>query len=520
VPQMQKTKLNHSSQYIAVALLLFACSWVVIFGLKSAGFQKMSPDACMYLDIARNIKMGRGIVTRYNLYQSWIGEKRSALAYQQPAYPLLLALVLDDDVSVDNAIYANTIMATLALIFFFFFFRRYLDDWKAGIALIPFATSAGYYAQYSAPMTEAMSMMFLAAGLYAYSRGGRWWRLAALILGISLLIRASNLFSVAPFVVVIFISEMRKDLPKALKFALIACAPLAIYEIICLATVGEIYPSYGGEARLFRMTRDYGGAIYQNSIPALGFSGRITGDILLKMLYHNVLHHIWEFFIEIGPFLSIFVLAAVVLGVKDLKASFVFPLFAFGIGSIICFSLVFYTLHDLEADRYSINALAVFLPLSIIGVQAIAERLKMELRTSNIVIIALFAFLSFISARETLALWNSEKDQHSNEEIKRVYFHDPANWIHDNTEENDLIATNYHMNAYVFDRPVITLPINRQLERNSLSQFISVHKPKAILLDYSNEYLPKWMNPIYWQFLEEMGYQELRKNYRFVLLVK
>jgi hypothetical protein len=495
---------------IAVAMI-----WVLAEGALIAPAQKLSPDANSYLDIARNLSRGEGFVLKNNIYQSWLGTKRGALAYQQPVYPVFLAALRVFKNHVSAAILANALFSALALLFLYAAWRTFLDPWKAALALWPIAFSDSLYTAVSQPLTEASALCLVAAAFPLLFASKPKIVPAGLLLGFSMVLRAANIFGIVGLVAGC-VFAFKEDRGKIiLKLIVATFAPLILFQVIGWLLTGDLYPGYGPDARIFRMTRDYGGAAYQPAAPALRFLGVVTASIFAKMLYHNVTLHLWELFLDSGP--ALFLLA--LLGLRESRDKYPRALFAYAVGHVLLLSLAYYFIHTLESVRYALSPLAVLPALALVGLDRIAGRFPWRKNARIFLTVALVALVSLANANRTLTHLKADLRQYFDPEVRRIYIDEPAKWVTERTARDDLLATNYMINSFRFDRPVVSLPIDRQLSPKTLDSFLKYFKPKAVLVDDGNEFQDAWRDLKYLDVVRECGYELRDSNERFKLLV-
>lgn len=501
-------------------LIILSCLiWIGIIGVKSAKFQKLVPDANLYMDVARHINRGDGFILSLNIRQAWVGNNRQALTYQQPIYSAILSLLRFDEHVVFKAVLLNVIFSLATISLLFLAWRKLLRDWIVALSILPFALSKSFYEVYSTPLSEPFSMLVLSAAFLFFLSSEKYKTLSGFLFGLAFLARFSNIFGIVGLLLVLAI-EAKSDIKGFLKFLIALVLPILIFEIVGFLLTGEWHPSYAQEAKVFRMTREHGGAIYQNSYPALLFSAKITPKIFFLMLYHNVSSHLLHMLSSIG-WLTFILSIVGLFAIRKMKDGWkLYAVFMFAIANLVMFSFAFYFSNFTEADRYSLPSFALLLPMSALGIKEISRWFSLSRNTERIVASLIFIFLATIQGWKTYIKFFEEKTQFTNPIVKEVYFNQPVEWINKHTSKDELIATNYYQVPFIFDRPVVCLPINKQLTRTNLKAFLLIHKPKAILIDLGNYQQPEWQNPIYQKILEEMEYKLVDLNERFVFYVK
>jgi hypothetical protein len=495
------------------ALTAIASVWVLVIGLSAAPCEKLTPDASAYLDLARQLARGAGFVLRYDEYQAWVGIERGAWFYQQPILPLVFSLVmrLARPILAANAL--NTVFAAAAVWCFALAWRRVLPNWQAALAVLPLAASPGFYAVYTTPLAEPLALFMVGAALWLlFARPDRHW-LAGLLLGASVLLRAANLFLLVGLSVGYAAVQGRAKWREALRFALVLVGPYVIYAALGLLLTGELYPAYGPDARTFRLTRDFGGALYDPGF-GLAFAGKITFGVFGQMLARNALPHLSQLAGAVGWF----VFGSALLGWLYRRVTgqgrLASLLLAAALAQIVLLSLTFHFLHELEATRYAVPVLPFALPLAI-GAWDRAATIARR-RVNPAVIVASIVFvLTAAAAWRTVSAWRDDRRQYLDPAVRAVYFEQPAAWTQARLAATERLATNFNLQAFRFDRPVVSLPINRQLNETSLRRFLLAYQPAGLLVDAANPLQPEWGESKYHHLVAQAGYRPVAANERF-----
>lgn len=518
-PPDSNAKKVFIKRLLAALIISLSLAWILWLGISSAKFQKLVPDANLYMDVARHINRGDGFVLSLNIRQAWIGNYRQALTYQQPLYSAILSLLKFDERAVFRAILLNVVFSLATIPLLFFAWRKFLQDWVAALAVLPFALSASFYEVYSTPLSEPLSLLVLSTAFLLFLSSDKYKGFSGFLFGLAFIARFSNVFGILGLLLVLAI-EAKRDAKGFFKFLIALVLPILIFEIAGFIVTGEWHPSYAQEAKIFRMTREHGGALYRSSYPALIFEGKITPKIFLLMLYHNVSAHLLHMISSTGW--TTFILSIIGLfAVRKIKESWkLYAVFMFAITNLVMFSLAFYFSSFTEADRYSLLSFMLLLPLSVLGIQGISSKLRLSKSAEATIVALILVFLAATQGWKTYDKFKTERKQLTNPTVREVYFNQPVEWVNKYTSQNELIATNYYQVPFIFDRPVVCLPINKQLTQTNLKTFLLIHKPKAILVDLGNYQQPEWQNPIYRKILKEMEYKQVDFNERFVFYVK
>ncbi len=491
--------------------------FILLLGFFAAPLEKSTPDANTYLDIGRNLSRGEGFVTDYNQYQGWTGLRKDAFPYQQPLLPLVHAFIPVGEKALLTANGLNSVFAALAILAYALAWRSLLAPWKAALAMMPVAFSPDFYDVYSVPLTEPLSLLIIALAFLALVRSDRLLVPAGLLFGLSIFLRSANVMGILGLVVGLTLINGKERWKRSACFVMAALGPLAVVELASLYSNGELYPAYGSAARTYRMTRDFGGAIYQSTRPTLLFAGQITPKIFASMLYHNALAHLTGLIGAAGWIIcSLGVVGA--FGKRKIdKCGHGKLLIFFAGGYWLLISLMFHHLHqDFTFDRYALQISALMLPLAVLGIDYFVEKKILPQKLGVAIVVIGLVLLSGFNGVQTQKKYQRDRGQFLDPQIQQIYFTQPQQWIQKHTSPRALVATNYFMRAYHYDRPIISLPVNKQLSAKNLALFIVIHKPGAILVDVGNEYLPGWMKMEYQDLLAKLNYSELERNERFM----
>ncbi|MBZ0272509.1 hypothetical protein K8I61_10760 [bacterium] len=516
---------------IATALFVAALVFPFCVAFVAAPIGKLSPDACVYQDIARHIAAGDGLVVSYNSYQSWIGPTRPAWFYQQPVYPLALAAI-PDDARIRGAIGLNGLCASALIGLVFLAARALSGPLVAAAVAAAVAASPAMAGVIATPLVEPMGLLAIFAGVHLMVREKPRPFTAGVILGASVLVRAANALTILPLLAgacLAALTPRRSDtahetdgvpLVAVIKTAIVTLGVFALVQIASFASIGAAYPAYGREARTLRLTRDFGGAGYRAIEPSLTFGGDISGGILARMLTHHSLDHLGSMFRVVG--FAVLVLALFGAGVARTRRerAIVWTLVAGGVGSVLLFALTFYFMPGIEAERYALVSSALLWPAAAFGLIRALSRSARGTRFAPTVAAGVAVAIAIAGGTLSFERLRDDRSAIGTEDARRTLYDDPAAWIERDLPAGEPFATNFIVAACRFGRPVITLPIDHQATPRAVGQFLSVHQPRAILLDRVFDSDARYNDPAVRKAVLEAGFRAAGENERFTWLVR
>jgi hypothetical protein len=240
---LTKTTGNNTAVLVLLAGLAVVIVWLATrFGIG------VMPDSTVYLDAARNLLQGRGLVVLTGR-----GQFRP-LTHYPPVYPAVLALLtragsLLGGVSIETVARvlnsflfgANVLLVAIAI-------RDYARDsyWSPLLGALLAFTAPDIAGIHTLALTEGLFIFFSLSGLislsrYILTRRGAWLVLSSVAIAMALLTRYVGIALVFTGVLVLLFVNGRnfgRRCLDALGFGLIACAPMALWAIRSIR-VGE-----------------------------------------------------------------------------------------------------------------------------------------------------------------------------------------------------------------------------------------------------------------------------------------
>ncbi|MCZ7586753.1 MAG: hypothetical protein M5R36_27350 [Deltaproteobacteria bacterium] len=394
------------------------------FRLSRRALRKLTPDAGVYMDMARSLARGEGFRLSVNLYQDWIGASRTSVPYQQPIAPLMFSPVAGGPHAVSAAIIVNGFLTVAAMLGFFAAFARFLPSWKAALALLPMAVSPAAYIVVSAPLAEPSSLVLIAWGFFFLFRARPRMAAAGLLMGLSVLARASNLFRVVGLATAVALSLGRAGWKHAAVFSMTALAPFVVFDVFGRVFLGTGYPGYGLASKVYLMTRDYGGAIYHAAAPSLTFGGQIGGAVLWKMLVLNSTAHLAGMARSTG---WIYFLPALAAFFVRLFADHQIHrwLSAFAYSQFFALGFIYHFIGHLEVERYSLVPLALLPAVALMAEQRLDASWGRPAHR-RLAVAAIVLLTCVWSGSRTIGLVAEDRRQYLDPDARRTYFNEPS----------------------------------------------------------------------------------------------
>jgi hypothetical protein len=240
--------LSSSNANNTVPLYLLAVLAILIVWLATRFGIGITPDSTVYIDAARNLLDGRGLVAL-----TGTGEFKP-LTHYPPLYPAVLALftragLLLGGVSMETvARVLNSFLFGANLLLVGFAIRDYVRNsyWLPFLGALLTLTAPDIVGIHTFALTEGLFILLSLSGLlslshYLQTKQGPWLVISAAAIAMALLTRYVGLALIFTGVFVLLIVDgrtLRRRCFEALTFALISCAPMALW-VIRNTRVGE-----------------------------------------------------------------------------------------------------------------------------------------------------------------------------------------------------------------------------------------------------------------------------------------
>ena len=497
--------MSRRADFWVIAGLL---SIIFLTNLPIAGTELMSPDASGYLDMGRNLFSGKGAVVSYNLYQFWPGRSHPFLPYMQPIFPVMAGLIwsLFD---IKAVIGFNIGLFAVNCVLLYKLLRLRADVLTSGLVVLFMGFSPVLINTAIWPWTEQLHLFFLLSAILLYLgyKKSHFW--VGAILALSCLVRVAGFYNVFAFGAAILMlqgwsKEACRDYVKIAAGFLTVLLP---YEAFCFIRYGIFYPEYLAAAKTYRMAGIAAGAFYSDGFPVLNMP-LVAGDTLA-----NIRQHLAGFMTAFGIFKFVFVLAPVYVALNFLKTRT--PLLIIFFLQGVC-TMLFYMgslswLPDIETDRYSLIPFIALGSIGFLAIRAILDALFSGKAKRGAPIAFSLAALLFLSLGFRSYVPFRHFYMHTYPEMHKAYRESRDEiyaWIKENTAKDDLIASYFSADAFLLERPFVSLPSGAALTHKDLISFLDIYRPEYILTPHEEFAL----------FLKERGFVEARRSGLLVVL--
>ena len=445
-----------------------------------------SSDTFLYLDIARNLIQGRGLVVSFNNYLFWTGTYYPALPFVHCAWPLLLSILWPVLSTLKSLVLCNFVLAIFnAGLVYRLAFRLMKDKPLAYVSALIFVASVSFQMTLLRLLTEQLSLLVTLLALWIWTTGPlnlRRASAAGLCLAAGFLICSSGFFYPLGFAAGLFFSAEDKTdkLRLAAVFLAASLGFMALWETVIHSAYGVFYPQYPAAFQNFYLSAFYHGGRLSLSIPALRPQA-VSAPV--SFLGTNVLGVLRALFAML-QLLLIFSLAGTVriLRKERSKLGLTLVLLAFvQIFSMVCF-YPYIKLNDAELVRFLMLPVLAFL---IIGLKEFKAFCFWFFRgRGKIFFVAIILIVFWANMRQSLEVldyyWAESRTE------KARVFKGIAAWVQENTKSGELIAAEEFVFGSVYlERPVVSFLQLKLLDENNLQKFKSIYHPRIIIVEKS-----------------------------------
>lgn len=468
-------------QFLILSALLLA---VFLINLPFAGLEMTQPDSCAYLEMGRNLFTGKGAVVSYNIYQFWPGKYHAFLPYMQPLYGIIAGLIYLL-FGLKTVIGFNILIHGINCAILYKIIRLYSDTWTSFLIALYMGFSRTILFSTVFPLTEQLHLFSILSAIFIYLRYDRHRFLAGALLALSLLVRTASIYNIFAFGIgALLLRGLSRDaLKEYLGLSLGFLAVLLSYELFCYLRYGIFYPEYLTAAKTYTLSYTHFGAFYKESLPVLNMP---PIEMSVGSMAANVQAHL-NALIEVFGGLKFLLILAPVYAIYDLfeRKRPLFIIFSLqGICTMLGYALGLYWFDDIEAIRYLLIPLIMLGPAGFLAIREISGglfsyRLEKRFPVPFIIIMLIFfgfQFRDYSDFRDSCFRLYREN--------YAAYFMSRDNiyeWVKANSAEDDLIATSLLRDAFLLERPIISLPRDTGLTRKAMIDYLKVYNPKYVI---------------------------------------
>ncbi len=470
--------------FISIAALFIA---VFIPSIPLANIELLQPDSCGYLDMGRNLFSGRGAVISYDLNQYWPGRYHPFLPYMHPLYGILAGLVWIL-FGIKAVIGFNIMLHAANCVLLYLILSLYTDRITGFLIALFMGFSKSMVVPAISPLTEPLHLFVLLGAIFVYLKYDKTELWVGVMLALSCLVRVSGLYSVIAFLAAVlvlkgFSKEALRDHGRLILGLAVILIP---YELFCYFRYGAFYPEYLQAAKVYKSAEIYAGAFYKNGIPVLNMPDLklgmdvIGGNILGNLTGFIKSYGIVKYAMILDPFYFIYDL-------KKRRSPLVVIFFFQGLSLLLGYTLVHSWSAIYEFDRFSVITILTLGSIGFLSIKEIIDGYILSQGTRNAaasaaIFAAAFSFFFYFQMKYYLDFRGfglnifPEQQAVYRENREEVY-----GWIRRNTAEGDLIASHFLADAFLFERPFVSLPPDNALNEKNFNDYLNIYKPEYVL---------------------------------------
>ncbi len=454
----------------------------------------LSPDACLYLDIGRNLFEGKGFITTYNFYQFWKDSSYPAFSFMHPIFCIIAGFLYKLFNTIKAVSIFNMFITYLNILLIYYIF----DFLSEKIRLIICALISFNYTMFVTslfPWTEQLHLFFLLLSFYIFKKFSfKKVFIIGIIMGIVTLVRVANVYNIFGYLIFfqLFSKERFKNIIWFCAGTFLILFP---YEVLCFIKCHKFFPEYLLAAKYFGQARLFGGEyFYQTPIlrPSVKFSIWGVSYLLIQTTLLKVREFMRFFNRYLGFFLWILPLgiyAQIKSKNRDSQNLLISLVFLIGVINFIFYSISVWWEPRLEIYRYILIPYITFIISSIFLFEKV---LLLEENHKKFFLNFTFLILFLINGPEILKtnlfyLKNAKKIRQ--EIIHRKKMVEYLNFC---VQPKDKIATLEYQYAFPLKCSLVSLPEGKVLNEENIQRFLEIYHPKIIWLkkSYQDFYLP------------------------------
>lgn len=486
---------------ILLLLLPFFPYILTVWKLNYISYNNSS-DTFLYLDIAKNILAGRGLVTSFNVYQYWPGIFYPVLPFIHVGLSFILAAFYFLFPSVKALIMSNFLVAFLNSYLIFLIAKKlYQDRIIAYWAAFLIAATVSMEITVLRILTEQLSLLVTLPAIWIFLKeeypAAKRIAWVSFLLGFGVFIRSAAIFYPIAFFLAI-LSSRGDEKHKTKEAFLILAWPLAIiagYELFIYLRFNTFFPQYPEAFKNYYLAVTTGGQFFPETPVVRPF----LADLNINYSSVNI--------VEMGRVVFCILRALIIFSFfrffnifkeKNRGELLLFWLLLLQVSSTI----FFYPYMRIGEFQWTRFLLLPVIALVVFGIKALKDfsqrffpRAKFFFFHSFLSIIFLSNFYQSYKVIEFY--WQEEKKGEKARELTSA-----LDWVKKNTKESDLIAVSeYIIGGVYLERPTVVLPLYNALNQKNLEDFVSIFKPRAVICEKTLQIGPE---------LEALGYRKVQ----------
>ncbi len=449
-------------------------------------------DVFFYLDIAKNIAQGRGLVTSFNYYCYWPGIFFPALKFVHIGFPLFLSPYFLFFKSIEPLFFLNFIIGFINSVLIYKIVKRlYGDKTLAFWSVILVASTVSWQLTVFRILTEPLSLFFVLLSLWLFFPClevrptndilKKNTLLIGGLLSLSFFVRSAALFiPLVFFFSYVFSQKSGKiKVAQSLPFLILPYGVIFIYGIMVFLKFHSFPLQYPLAFKNFYLaTYSCGGGFSPNAPVCRPACLELA---IFKNISNNFLTEAKILFCMLRLLLLFSIFKVIKIFMKREPVEFIFAGLSACQILITPFLYFYVSLSEFEWTRFLLMPMIFLMILGIKGFREFCSNYFPK--TKNILFISVLSIIllsNFYQSVQVLTAYAQEaKKGIKEQELKSL-----RAWVSRQTKNLDLIAaTDYILSNVDLDRPVVSIPTSRLLTKTNLENFITIYKPKVFVFE-------------------------------------
>ncbi|MDD5020278.1 MAG: hypothetical protein PHH75_07150 [Candidatus Omnitrophica bacterium] len=447
-----------------------------------------SSDTYLYLDIARNLFLGKGLVVSFNAYQFWQGTTYPALPFVHVGLSVFLAAAWGFLPSLKGlillgflpAVANSCLIAAIAM-------RMYRDRSLAFWAAVLVASSICTQITLLRILTEQGSLFLTLLAVYIFVSREKWNKPAlavlAVLLFLSALWRSAALLYPVVFALAMLVPDSAKPVrfKDVLFFAGISAGLILLWEGGIVLRYGVVSPQYPAAFKNYFIATRIAGGAFADGTPALLPLAHDSASFGLAFANVKEMFHVLYCVLRVLIVPAAWVFMNILR--KGRRAEWLLVFLAVGqkLGPVAFYP--FMKIGEFGWTRFLLVPVACLVIFGGKGLRGFCD--KFLPRTGKIFFHALFAIILFTSLYQSVRVldvyWQEERSGVKEKSLKNV-----KAWVLSHTGPDELMAASEYVigNAFL-ERPVVVLPSHKTLSSRNLKDFLRVFSPRVLICEHS-----------------------------------
>jgi len=437
-------------------------------------------------------------VSSYNLYEFWLGPLYPAWAYVSPIFPLLLAAVWKISPTLHAAILFNVIINGLNCALFYILLESIYKNPK--IAIWSAMLMAVCYPMFMTALNvwnEQLSILLLLITILMFLKDLSWDKnkllFVGILLGIGFLIKAT-IYNLLAFLIFLFITlKGNKSRFRAVGYLILGFIFVVLpYELFSIWRFQTFYPQHLQINTIGYLKAGRSGGYYvRNAIPVL--RANVVGfDFVLKFVAKKLPLWIGSSLVEAARcfnLLLVLVLLKLFFNLHRVKKEISEKerlMIILALVTILGHAATIFWhpwFNNTEVLRFNLIGYLLLIPVAVAYLfNLLRDADSTFIKSGFNWIYNAVLFLILVMMLRPVIYLNTSHDLYSvfkqRQELRQGVF----NWLRQNTQPLDIVASSEIQDGFDLGRPTVSLPIGKFLTETNIKVFLSFYRPKYILI--------------------------------------